>query len=214
MTIRILCLIFCLASLVSCRKNNQVTTNDSGNSSNSQATAGTLDACSLLKNEEIEAIQGSHIKEAKNSQSPGSNLQTAQCFYLAEEFSKSVSLSVTRAVSGSSNKTSVSDFWKQRFVNAEKHEEKERDEKEREGDREKKESLRQQREEREEKEGGSVTKIEGLGDEAFWSGTRVGGALYVLKNQAFVRISLGGADTNEVRIEKAKKLAAKALERM
>ena len=215
MIIRILCLICCLGLLVACKKSNQITTNDTRNSTSSQADAAPLDACRLLKNEEIEAIQGSHIKEAKNSLSPGSNLQTAQCFYVADEFSKSVSLSVTRATPGSSSKTSVSDFWKQRFANAEKHEENEREEKEREGDREKKESLRQQREEREEKEGGgSVLKIDGLGDEAFWSGTRVGGALYVLKNQAFLRISLGGADTNEVRIEKARKLAAKALERL
>ena len=172
----------------------------------------TFDACALLKYDEIEAIQGSPIKEAKSSESSAA-LRSSQCFYLAAEFSKSVSLSVTTVPSGNSNKAAARDFWKQTFARNQERE-KER-ETEREGDKEKKESLREQQRGKGEEEGGApLRKIEGIGEEAYWSGTRVGGALYVLKGNAFIGISLGGADTDEVRIEKSKKLAAKAIERL
>ena len=179
----------------------------------SAATAAKIDICALLTNPEIEALQGSPVKEAKPSESAGS-LQTSQCFYVASEFSKSVNTSLTRAAPGSSDKNALREFWEKTFSKPE--EQKAEHEREREGDREKRESLRQQRREKEEEEheAAPLQKIEGVGEEAYWSGTRVGGALYVLKNDVFIRISLGGADTNEARIEKAKKLAAKMLERL
>ena len=57
-------------------------------------------------------------------------------------------------------------------------------------------------------------KIDGLGDEAFWTGTRVGGALYVLKGNCYIRISVGGAGSPEQKIEKSKTLAADVLKRL
>ena len=59
-------------------------------------------------------------------------------------------------------------------------------------------------------------KISGVGDEAFWFGSRVGGALYVLKGEKdlFIRISVGGADNEETKINKSKALAQKALKRL
>jgi len=54
----------------------------------------------------------------------------------------------------------------------------------------------------------------GIGDEAFWTGNRVGGVLYVLKKDVFIRVSLGGSDTPETRINKSKALAEKALGRL
>jgi hypothetical protein len=135
-------------------------------------------------------------------------MRTGQCFYTASEFSKSVNLSVTSRDPAASGDVDVRRFWKETFGrNAER-------EKEHEGDREKKESLREQRREKGEEEGAPLRKIEGIGEDAYWSGTRVGGALYVLKGNSFIRLSIGGADTDEVRIEKAKKLAAKVLERL
>jgi hypothetical protein len=173
-----------------------------------ESQTAAFDVCGFIKNEEIEAIQGSPIKETKSSGHSGQGLHTAQCFYVAAEFSKSVNLSVTRRDPASQGKTNVKDYWKDTFGrNAER-------EKKREGDEEKKESLKEQRRERGEEEGKPLKKIEGIGDDAYWSATRVGGALYVLKKDSFIRISLGGADTDEVRIDKAKKLAAKALDRL
>jgi hypothetical protein len=57
-------------------------------------------------------------------------------------------------------------------------------------------------------------KIDGVGDEACWSGNRFGGALYVLKRSVILRISIGGPDDQETKIEKSKRLAEKALARL
>jgi hypothetical protein len=198
----IVCLMFCLAiALVSCGKRSAEPLRQSGSPEK-------FDACQLLKDTEIEAIMGSPIKEAKSSSNSGQGMRTAQCFYVAAEFSKSVSLSVTSRDPAALGDVNVRRFWKETFGRSAEPE------KEHEGDQEKKESLREQRREKGEEEGAPLRKVEGIGEEAYWSGTRVGGALYVLKGNAFIRLSIGGADTNEVRIEKAKKLAAKALERL
>ena len=57
-------------------------------------------------------------------------------------------------------------------------------------------------------------KVEGIGDEAFWTGNRVGGALFVLKGDAYIRISVGGAGDQAAKIDKSKALAEKALRRL
>ncbi len=57
-------------------------------------------------------------------------------------------------------------------------------------------------------------KIEGVGDEAFWTGTRVGGALYVLKGNSFFRLSVGGGGDRAEKIEKSKALAQSVLKRL
>ena len=77
-----------------------------------------------------------------------------------------------------------------------------------------KEERDRARSEREEKESTPPKKIEGIGDEAYWSGGRLGGALYVLKNASFIRISVGGTDKEETKIAKSKALAEKALQRL
>jgi len=177
---------------------------------NQDPNAAKFDVCGLIKNAEIEAIQGSPIKETKSSGRSSGEWHTAQCFYSAAEFSKSVSLSVTLPNPGSSAKRSIRDFWKQTFVRSEEAEK----EKEREGDKEKKESLREQKREKGEEEGAPLRKINGVGEDAYWSGNRVGGALYVLKKETFIRISVGGADNEETKIAKSTKLAQKALDRL
>jgi hypothetical protein len=57
-------------------------------------------------------------------------------------------------------------------------------------------------------------KVDGVGDEAYWSGNRFGGALYVLKGSVILRISIGGPDDQETKITKSKSLAEKALSRL
>jgi len=68
--------------------------------------------------------------------------------------------------------------------------------------------------EREEKEKRVPKSLDGIGQEAYWSGNRFGGALYVLAKDAIVRISVGGPDNEETKIEKSKALAQKALSRL
>jgi len=66
----------------------------------------------------------------------------------------------------------------------------------------------------EEEKKNPLKKVEGVGEKAFWSGNRFGGALYVLKGDVFIRISVGGPDNEETKIEKSKGLAEKALGRL
>jgi hypothetical protein len=42
----------------------------------------------------------------------------------------------------------------------------------------------------------------------------MGGALYVLKNDVFIRVSVGGPDSEEIKINHCKALAGKALSRL
>src|SRR5262249_54103260 len=56
--------------------------------------------------------------------------------------------------------------------------------------------------------------ISDLGNEAFWVGGRVTGALYVLRANSFIRISVGGVPDEPKRIERSVALARAALKRL
>jgi len=73
------------------------------------------------------------------------------------------------------------------------------------------------REQKAEPEGGGARKprrIEGLGEDAYWVGTPITGALYVLQGDNFVRISVGGVGEEPARIEKSKVLARAVVKRL
>jgi len=163
-----------------------------------------IDVCRLITNQEIEAIQGSPIKETKSSARSDAGFRVSQCFYTATEFSKSVSLAIMQGDPGRPTTTSPKDFWKKRFGRYSGEE--------RESDKVREETERKEEEEKEE----SVPpkKIEGIGEEAFWASNRFGGILYILKGDAFISISLGGPDDEETKIKKSKTLAQKALQRL
>ncbi len=152
---------------------------------------------------------GSPIKDTKSSGHSDGAFRVSQCFYTATEFSKSVSLAVTQRDPNSSAKRNPKEFWEESFGRYEG------ETKEHEGDKEKKESLHEERRGKGEgEEGVPPKKITGIGDEAFWTSNRFGGALYVLKKDAFIRISVGGADKEETKIDKSKVLAEKALDHL
>ena len=56
--------------------------------------------------------------------------------------------------------------------------------------------------------------VKRLGRDAFWSGNRVSGALYVLTRHTIMRISIGGAGDQATKLEHAKTLAKDALARI
>ena len=163
-----------------------------------------IDACQLITNQEVQTIQGSPIKDAKSSEQSDGSFRIAQCFYSAETFNKSVSLAVTQSDPGNAKARNPTDYWKDTFGRYEGGR------KEEEGDEEKKKSLGEQEEEK----AAPPKKIDGMGDAAYWTASRVGGALYVLKNDVFIRISVGGPDTEEAKIKHCKDLAEKALSRL
>jgi hypothetical protein len=56
--------------------------------------------------------------------------------------------------------------------------------------------------------------VKDLGDEAFWIGSPIGGALYVLKNELFFRLSVGGAGDQRAKLNKSKALAQRILKKL
>ena len=155
-----------------------------------------FDACSLITRAEIEAVQGEPVIDTKSSEPDRPMFAVSQCFYTVTTFSKSVSLELTRKDPEKPAKEGPRDQWKKLFHPAA--------DKEVEGDREKEG----------EKESAPPRRVKGVGDEAFWMGTAITGALYVLKGDAYLRISIGGGESESVRIQKIKTLARKALTRL
>jgi hypothetical protein len=179
-----------------------------GECANAQATPtatptpARFDACALLSKKEVEAIQGSPIKDTKSSERADGDFRMSQCFFTAAEFSRSVTLVVfQKNPTGPSNRDPL-EFWHRTFGRYEK-EKKEPDKKEAE--------TKERRKQEGEEQGVPPRKIDKLGDEAFWVPNRFGGTLYALKGEVFISISIGGSDKEEVKLDKSKKLAAKAL---
>lgn len=156
-----------------------------------------VDACALLSGKEIEDVQGEPVKETKLSGQSSGGLNLSQCFFTLPTFTNSISLLVAQRGEGSEARD-PKDFWSENFH--EKSGSKAKDREKREGKEEGEESAPPQR-------------ISGLGQEAFWTGNRIAGALYILKGNAYVRISVGGSnsDTSKRRL---RALAQKAIARL
>jgi len=175
-------------------------------------TRGKIDACALLTSQEIRSVQGEPLKETKASGSAEKGFSISQCFFTLPTFNNSISLVVTQRGDGADGRD-PKEFWEATFDReSEGDRERERDkksEKERE-----KEKARDKNREEEEEEAVPPQKIAGVGDEAFWTGSRVGGALYVLKDSSYIRVSVGGAGNQQSKINKSKALARLALKRL
>lgn len=168
-----------------------------------------VDGCSLITKEEIGAVQNTTVTDAKSTEASDGNYLITQCYYATTGTNLSVSIAVTQFDPNNVAGPGPREFWEQTFGRFRKEE----------TDTEKKEALRKDapnaragREEGEERT--PPRKIDGVGEEAFWAGNRFGGALYVLKGHVFIRISVGGPDNEEKKIEKSKTLAQKALSRL
>jgi hypothetical protein len=149
-------------------------------------------ACGLLRSSDFQRVQGEQLKDVKPSDRVEGGLRVAQCFYSLATASKSVALTLMMRDSGP-NGRDPREFWNDTF-----HRDKGR------------RSVEKESESDEEKEAAAEA-IKGIGDEAFWSGNRFGGALYILKGNTLVRLSIGGADNQETRIRKSKALAQTVL---
>jgi hypothetical protein len=189
-----------------------------GQTAQGAAGGAKADACALLTSDDVKAVQGEPVKDSKASQRSDGALAVSQCFFSTATFNKSVSLEVTRGAPG----TSARKFWEARFERAreeggkgERERERERArEREREREREKKGEKKDERKGEEEEEESLPTPVKGIGDEAYWASSHVNGILYVLKGDAFIRVSIGGADDNATRLKKSKALAQRAISRL
>jgi hypothetical protein len=173
------------------------------------AGAQKLDACALLTSDEIKAVQGEAVQDTKASGRDDAPLSVSQCFFTTATFNKSVSLEVTRGVSGGRG---AREFWDRQFARAREEAEGAGKKSEREREREKKKAEARGGEE--EEEGNLPVPVKGVGDEAFWAASNVNGTLYARKGDAFIRVSIGGTDKEDARLRKVKTLAQKALARL
>lgn len=160
-------------------------------------------ACQLLTARDIARVQGAEFKSAKLTETEANGLIVSQCFYSLPSFTNSVSVDVMRG------KTSA--FWRAHFSNAREAADEDED---RDRDRSAAMKSAPPSREAEEEQQTAALKVKGVGDAAVWSGNRAAGALYVLKGDAIVRVSVGGGGSQEQKIERSKKLAARALRKL
>jgi hypothetical protein len=158
-------------------------------------------ACQLLTPRDIARVQGEQLKSVKLTESNENGLHLSQCFYALPSFTNSISVDVMRG--------STAAFWRGHFANA-------REEKDDDEDRERPAAMKTSAPSREaeEEHENSARKVTGIGDAAVWSGNRVAGALYVLKGDTILRISVGGGGSQEQKIDRSRKLAARALSKL
>ena len=150
------------------------------------AVSTPIDACSLLTREEIEAVQGEPPQDAKSSAQSAGGLMRYDCLFTLPTFTDSISLSVTQSAPGAGARD-PRETWREMLAAAES---------------------------KASEKSPPPRKIDGIGDEAFWSGDDRMGALYVLKGSRQLRISVGGPGDRETKIEKSRTLAEVALKKL
>jgi hypothetical protein len=172
-----------------------------------------VDVCALLTSDDLKSVQGEAVKEAQRSDRRDGDFVVAQCYYALPTTSNSVVLNVTTANEGQ-GAASPKKFWEDTFGRDEAKNGGRESEREREKGREQAKKDKPKAGGEEEEEGAPPEKVNGLGDEAFWLASRVGGALYVLKKDVFFRISVGGAGDEKTKLKKSKTLAQQVLKRI
>jgi hypothetical protein len=195
LTLLALCLVF---AMTGCSKSDTVqaptsppppTTPGPG-----QKSTNGIDVCSLLTSSEIQAIQGGPLKDTKGSTNPQGGLNISQCYFLLPTAADSIVVTVTQKADGS-NSRDPKESWDEIFR--------------RDRDKDKEEASKE-----EEGKSEPPERIDGLGDEAFWAPRRFGGALYAIKGNIYISVSVGGAGDKASRIQKSKALAEIVLKRL
>jgi len=182
------------------------------NTNSAPAVKSKVDVCNLLTSDDLKSVQGEAYKEAQRSDRQDGEFIVAQCYYQMPTVVNSIVLNVTAAREGAGGRN-PRDFWEDTFREADEREREGRNKSEREREKQK-DKAKERRAGEEEEEGLPPERVKGLGDEAFWSASRVGGALYVLKKDQFFRISIGGAANAQAKLNKSKTLAQKVLNKL
>jgi hypothetical protein len=146
------------------------------------------DPCRLLSDSELRAVQG-HVPTQKIPSEPAGSFRFTQCLYRTPDITSSVSVAVGNPLATDSKRSGPRHFWQQQFH--------------------RQASAASGRKKKE-----PPKPIAGVGDEAFWAGDPMTGALYVLKGEVFLRLSVGGSGDENEKIRRAKALASHALKRL
>jgi hypothetical protein len=157
-----------------------------------------LDPCKLLTSAEVASVQGEAVIETKMTPERTGQLLMSQCVFRTATPSKSVSVAL--AVPDPTNSSAVTprQFWRQQFHSAAASKE------------EKVVKLSKNDDE----EGSEAQPVSGVGEEAYWMGNPITGALYVLHGEEFVRVSVGGIRKQSERKEKSTTLGRRIVARL
>ena len=196
--LRTLIPLFAVMALAACSDDNTQTSNPTPLPSDAAAKADEpgLNVCKMLTSEEIQAVQGEALVSSKRSGQTGAGLTVSQCYFELPQAVNSLVVTVMQKAPGATDVGDPAKKWEGIFHREEGA---------------KKEEGSKKGDEEGEME---PEKVEGIGDEAFWTGTRVGGALYVLKGNNYIRISIGGTGDQADKIRKSKALAQHILGRL
>ena len=146
-------------------------------------------------------MQGEAVQETKPSAQQGGGLLMSQCVFRTAVPSKSISVALASAGS-----TSPRAFWTRQFRSGKTEDDAEHSA----STATKTASASKEKEE----ESTRSRPMPGVGEEAYWVGGPLVGALYVLKRDTFIRISVGGIRQEPLRIQKSIALARAALKRL
>lgn len=160
---------------------------------NAVSTKPKIDVCGLITSKEIESIQGEPLKESKPTGRTLGGFAVSQCYLMLSTPANSITVSVTQKGDGADARD-PKQFWNDRF-----HREKT-------ATSEKISGAPANR--------SAPEKIDGIGEEAFWTPNPVGGELYVLKSDSYIRIAIGGAGDQATKIKKSKALAELLIKRL
>ena len=145
-----------------------------------------IEPCTLLTSEEIQAVQGEALSTTKPTTHNVQGLAMYDCFFTLPTFTNSISLSVTQSGAGPDARD-ARQSWRETLAAASSKASEKVD---------------------------PPKRIEGLGDEAFWTGNERIGALYVLQGSRYLRISVGGPAHQNEKVEKSRVLAEAALKKL
>ena len=228
----VILLIWSLAFL-SCRKNASLNADPArpqrskkSNTASAVTDSGMkVQADKLLTSSEIESATGEPAKQAVTSARTEAGFAISQCYFQtatpaksvvvtvtsrgpgpdAKEPNMSVSLAILQPGSESATGREARDYWEKTMRGSSERSA---------GEAEREDGIHKSERGEEEEKKSPPKKVDRVGDEAYWSGNRFGGALYVLKRNVILRISIGGPDDQETKITKSKALAEKALSRL
>ena len=155
-----------------------------------RSAVASLDACTLLTSEEIASVQGEPVQETKASSRSEPDVVLSQCYFTLPTFNNSISLSVT-TYNAKKGGRSPREFWDKNFS----------------------EAKLQPRERADGRIKLPPDRVEGLGDDAFWTGGPAGG-LYILKGDRVVFVGIGSTGDEASRPDKVRRLGELVLKRL
>lgn len=149
-------------------------------------------ACEVLTFDEIREVQQVAVKETKPSERRTSEARYDSCVFATDDFSHSVSVTV---ITSAGSPRAVGDFWTRTFAKEEQ------------------EKPRPAANARTREPDPPLRRVSGLGRDAVWTGDAKAGSLYVLTDDAVLRISVGGVADSVERLRRSRVLAEAALAR-